>query len=232
MASVTQRGRPDDEQLRATRVVLRPIANPLALGFVGLAVNTVTAAGQELGWVGHTDLLHAGIILIIFAAMLQLTSCLFGFLGRDAVAATGMGVLAGTWACAGAVSITSRPGATSHALGLLLFVAAAAMLVSAVTATMSKLVPAIVMGLAGLRFVITGVFEFVPDAGWKMAAGVAGLVLGAAALYGAASLEIEGMRRSPLLPTLRRGDGAEALNAGLAAQVSKVGAEAGVRKQL
>lgn len=221
-----------DDQLRATRVFLRPIASPFALGFVGLAGNTVTIAGQELGWISHADTVHAGIIVIIFAPVLQLIACVFGFLGRDAVAATGMGVLAGTWACIGAVSLTSPPGATSHALGTLLFLAGAALLVFSSTAAMFKLVPAIILGLTGLRFIVTGVFEFVPGTGWKTAAGIIGLVLGFAALYGAASLEIEGMRRSPLLPTLRRGEGRQALTRPLPDQVSEVAAEAGVRKQL
>ena len=61
---------------------------------------------------------------------------------------------------------------------------------------------------------------------------VAGQELGFAALYGAASLEIEGMRHSPLLPTLRRGEGRQALKPQLLDQVSDVAAEAGVRKQL
>lgn len=53
-----------------------------------------------------------------------------------------------------------------------------------------------------------------------------------AALYGMASLEIEGMRRSPLLPTGRIGPGRRALSRHLADQVGEVAAEAGVRKQL
>jgi hypothetical protein len=47
-----------------------------------------------------------------------------------------------------------------------------------------------------------------------------------------ASLEIEGMRGSPLLPTLRRGAGRQALAGDLSDQVRDVAAEAGVRKQL
>lgn len=222
----------DNDQLRATRVFLRPIANPFALGFMGLAGGTVTAAGQELGWISQADTVHAGIIVIVFAPVLQLIACVFGFLGRDAAAATGMGLLGGTWACIGAVILTSPPGASSHALGTLLFLAGAALLAFASSAAMFKLVPATVLGLAGLRFLVTGVSEFIPDADWKTAAGIIGLVLGFAALYGAVSLEIEGMRHSPLLPTLRRGEGRQAFNHQLSEQVSDVTAEAGVRKQL
>lgn len=221
-----------DDQFRATRVVLRPIANPFPVGFAGLAAASVTVAGTELGWIGHPDFVHAGLIVLIFAPLLQLIACVFGFLGRDAVAATGMGVLAGTWASIGAVTVTSPAGSVSHALGTLLFLAGAAVLVSVFIAATAKLVPAIVMFLTAVRFVVTGIYEFVPDPGWKTAAGVVGLVVAFAALYGMASLEIEGMRRSPLLPTWRIGQGRQALSRDLPSQVREVAAEAGVRKQL
>lgn len=221
-----------DDELSATRVVLRPIANCFPVGFAGLAAASVTVSGTELGWIGHSDAVHAGIIVLIVAPLLQVIACVFGFLGRDAVAATGMGMLAATWASIGAVTVTSRAGATSHALGTVLFLAGAAVLVSATVAASTKLVPAIVMGMAAARFVVTGIFEFVPDSAWKTAAGIVGLVVACAALYGMASLEIEGMRGSPLLPTLRRGAGRTVFVADLPRQVSGVAGEAGVRKQL
>jgi succinate-acetate transporter protein len=227
-----QPGGGHDDQVHAARVVLRPIANPFALGFMGLAGDTITVAGTELGWISHADALHAGLIVIIFAPSLQAIACVFGFLGRDAVAATGMGVLAGTWASIGAVMLTSPPGAASHALGTLLFLAAAAVLISATIAAATKLVPAIVMALVAARFTVTGIYQFIPDAGWKAASGTVGLVLGLAAVYGASSLELESMRRSPLLPVWRRGSGRQALTPDLSAQVSEVAAEAGVRKHL
>lgn len=221
-----------NDNLSATRVMLRPIAGSFPLGFAGLAAASVTVAGMELGWIRHSDYVHAGLIVFIVAPLLQVIACVFGFLGRDAVAATGMGVLAATWACIGTVTVTSRPGATSHALGTLLFLAGAAIGVSATVAASAKLVPAIVMGLAAARFIVTGIYEFVPDSGWKTASGIVGLVVAFAALYGMASLEVEGMRKSPLAATLRRGPGRQALAGDLTDQVSDVAAEPGVRKQL
>jgi uncharacterized protein len=221
-----------NDQLSATRVVLRPVASPLPLGFAGLAVSSVTVAGTELGWIGPSDALHAGLIAFIFAPLLQVIACVFGFLSRDAVAATGIGVLAATSAAIGAVSVTSRAGTTSHALGTLLLVAAVAVLVSATVAAAAKLVPAIVMGLAAARFVVTGIYEFVPDSGWKTTSGIVSLVAALAALYGMASLEIKSIRGAPLLPTLRRGAGLQAFSGDLPTQVSHVAAEAGVRRQL
>lgn len=170
--------------------------------------------------------------MLVFAPLLQVIASVFGFLARDAVAATGMGVLAGTWASIGGVMLTSRPGAVSHALGTLLFLAAAALLVTAGAAAMSKLVPAAVLGLSAVRFAVTGIHEFVPGTAWKTASGIIGLVLGCAAVYGAASLEIESMRGSPLLPVGRHGTGRAALTSDLSVQVSDVASEAGVRKQL
>lgn len=71
-----------------------------------------------------------------------------------------------------------------------------------------------------------------PDSGWKAVSGIVGLVAALAALYGMASLEIESMCGSPLLPALRHGAGLRALTGDLSAQVSDVAEEAGARKQL
>ncbi len=62
-----------------------------------------------------------------------------GFLARDPVAATGMGVPAGTWATVALTTLRSPPGATSAGLGPLLLTAAVAMHVPASSATASEL---------------------------------------------------------------------------------------------
>lgn len=223
---------PDGQELRAARIFLRPIANPFALGFTGLAGASLTMAGRELGWIAPADSVHVALILLIFAPLLQVISCVFGFLGRDPVAASGMGLLAGTWAVIGITELTSAPGSVSRALGTLLFLSGAAALIAAGTAAAGKLVPAMVVGVTGLRFIVTGVYQFVPSAGWKTAAGVVGVLVTFLAVYAVASLEIEGLRHAPLLPTLRLGRGRRALQPDLAAQVQEVAAEPGVRSQL
>lgn len=215
----------------ATRVFLRPIASPFALGFLGLAGASVTVAGSELGWIPHTETRQVALIVLVFAPLLQAIACVFGFLGRDAVAATGMGTLAGTWACIGAVELLS-PRGTSHALGTFLFLAGTAVLLSAVTAAQTKVVPAVVMLTATIRFYLTGVYQMGADPSWKHAAGYAGLVLGFVAVYGAFSLETEDIKRRTVLPTLRRGRGREVISGDLSTQVVKLSNEAGVREQL
>ena len=216
----------------STRVFLRPIANPFALGFVGLAGSSVTVAGLEVGWVGASQQHQVGLIVLVFGAGLQAIGCVFGFLARDAVAATGLGLLAGTWASIGLVLLTTPPGSTSGALGTLLLFAATACLIAVSLAAQRMLVPALVLLATAARYLITGIYELGGGSGWTSAAGYAGLVLGFLALYGAASLELEDERHRPVLPTLRHGRGRDALDPSLPKQVQEVAAEAGVRQQL
>lgn len=216
----------------AARVFLRPIANPFALGFFGLGGATVAVSGLELGWIPSSQRHQVALIVLVFAAFLQAIACVFGFLSRDPVAATGMGLLSGTWAAIGLVLLTSPPGSTSRALALFLFLVTAGYAVSAATAALTKLVPALVLAGTGTRLCLTGVSQWTGGSGWRHVAGYAGVVLAALAVYAAASLELEDERRRTLLPTLRRGAGADALTSDLADQVAQIAAEAGVRKPL
>lgn len=223
---------PPFEPRTATRVFLRPIANPFALGFLGLAGATVTVSGTELGWIPPAEIHQAAAVVLVFAPLLQTIACVFGFLGRDAVAATGMGVLAGAWACVGVVLLVAPPGATSHALGTFLFAAAAGLLVTAGTAAQTKLVPALVILTTALRFCVTAVYQLTGSEAWQDAAGYTGLVLGFLAVYAAASLETEDIRRRTVLPTLRRARGRAVMEGDLEAQIEKLANEAGIREQL
>lgn len=216
----------------ATRVFLRPLASPLALGFIGLAVDTLLASGLDLHWFPASERRQVALMLIVFGPLVQLVASVFGFLARDAAAATGTGVLAATWLSIGVVTLTTPPGSHSVALGGLLLVAAVAISFAAATAASSKLVPAAVFALAALRFGLSGIREVTGSGGWMHAAGWAGVALCVVALYGALSSELEDQRHRAVLPTLRRGRGALAFDPDLAAQVEHVATEAGVREQL
>jgi succinate-acetate transporter protein len=234
-SSPNNSGSSESAQLRSARLFLRPIANPFALGFVGLAVATILVSGIELGWIPRIDRSQTAVLIIAFAPTVQIVACVFGFLARDAVAATALGVMAATWLAIGLSLLLSTPASHghSHALALLLFVAAIAMFASASTAAQTKLVPALVAGLTGLRFVLTGVYKLgAGGSPWQHAAGWTGIVLCAVALYAAISLEVEDTLHQTVLPTLRRKKGKEALRPALDQQVEEVAAEAGVRSQL
>jgi succinate-acetate transporter protein len=208
------------EVYAATRVTLRPIGNPLPLGFLALAGATLLVSGLQLGWLSDSDGGDVALILIAFVFPLQLVTSVFGYLGRDVVAGTGMGILSGTWLSVGLVTLTSPAGSTSDALGLFLLVAAVAMLVPALAALNGKLVAVAVLGTTALRFACTGLYELTVSDTWKDIAGVVGLALCAIAIYAALAIALEDSRRRTVLPTGRRGAGRD------------VEDEAGIRAQL
>jgi uncharacterized protein len=187
-----------------TRVVLRPIASPLPLGFLALACGTLVVSGLQLGWLEPAEGHNVALILLGFVFPLQLLACVFGFLGRDVVAGTVMGLLAGTWLSISLITLGASPGSTSDALGLFLLVAAASIAVPAVAAISGKLLPAAVLATAVLRFALTGLYQLGAGEGWEDAAGVVGIVLCALGLYTALALALEDVRHRTLLPVGRR----------------------------
>jgi succinate-acetate transporter protein len=216
----------------ATRVVLRPLATPLPLGFLALALTTTVFSAVQLEWIPPTQGRVAALTAIAATVPLQLLASIIGFLTRDPVAGTGMGLLAGTWAVAGFTTLTSPPGATSAGLGVLLLVAGLSMFVPAAAAVKSKVAPAAVMALAGTRFVVTGFYELTGSAGWKAAAGWVGIALAVLALYAALALELKATRESTVLPVGRRGAGRVAMDGNGPLDPADLVREAGVRPQL
>src|SRR5205085_1539505 len=103
------------------------LANPLPLGFFGLAAGTLLVSGLQLEWLDPTDGTAVALILIAFVFPLQLLTSVLSFLARDIVAATGMGILSGTWLSISLVMLSAPAGATSDALGLFLLIAGIAM---------------------------------------------------------------------------------------------------------
>src|SRR4051794_24054277 len=221
-----------EELAGRTRIVLRPLAGPLALGFFGLAAATFVLAGLQLGWAAPTEGKQVALCVLAFTVPLQFTASIFGFLSRDGVAATGMGLLSGIWGAVGLVLLTGQPGATSNALGLFLLIAGFAMLAPASAAVPAKLVPALVLGTAGLRFMLTGVYEISGSETWEDIAGIVGLVLAALAVYAAYAAEYEDVLGHPVLPLGRRGKGELALDGTFAQQVAELAHKPGVRQQL
>jgi succinate-acetate transporter protein len=215
-----------------TCVTLRPIAGPLAIGFFGLAAATLVMSGMQLDWVAPKEGKAAALCILGFTVPLQFTASLFGFLARDGVAATGMGLLSGTWAAIGLVTLTGEPGSTSDALGLLLLLAGVAVWAPASSAITSKLVPALVLSTAGLRFILTGLYQLTANEAWENMAGAIGLVLACFAVYAAYAAEFEDVLKRPLLPLGRRGKGGRAMKGSYAEQIANVAHEPGVRQQL
>jgi succinate-acetate transporter protein len=186
------------------RVALRPIGSPLPLGLIGLVMAAILLSASQLKWVQPDQVPLFGLAILLFTVPTQLLASILGFLGRDAGVGTGMGVLSATWAVIGYVTWKSPPGATSDALGIVLLVAGACMLVPAATAATVKPLVGAVLALAGLRFGLSGVHEITTGSLSEDVAGVTGIVLAALALYAALALAIEDALGAPRLPTFRR----------------------------
>jgi succinate-acetate transporter protein len=216
----------------ATRIVLRPIANPLPLGFLALAGGTIVVSALQLGWIPPTEGTSVALILLAFVAPLQLLAAVFGFLARDVVASTGMGVLTGTWLSVALVQLHLPIGGSSKALGILLVLSSVAMGIAASGAAMGKVVPAVVLATTSLRFLATGLAQLTGSSRWEDVAGIAGVVLCIVAVYAATALVVDDVRRSTTLPLLRRGRGRDALTGDVRAQIAGIEHEPGVREQL
>ena len=212
--------------------MLRPIASPLPLGFLALFVGSLLLSSLQLHWIPATQRPEVAIGLLAFTVPLQLIACCYGFLCRDVVASTGVGVLGGTWATLGVSLVSSPPSARSPGLGILLVVAAGALLVPATAALTGKAVAALVLALAAVHFALSGSYELTSAAGWQHASGLCGIVLAGLALYAALATEIDSATRRNILPLLRTPYGRRAVSGQLAEQMETLPREAGVRQQL
>lgn len=201
-------------------VALRPLANPLPLGFLGQALASWAFASLQLSWLSPAQSHPVALAVLVFTVPLQGLAAVLGFLARDPVAGTGPALLAGGWAVVGAVTLMSPPGATSAGMGVLLLGVAATLLVPA-AASLGRVAAAAVLVVAVPRFAITGVAELVGGHGWLQAAGWAGLVLCAVSAYAALAFELEAATGRLRLPIGR-----------IAGRSTPLDDEAGVRRNL
>lgn len=215
----------------AARVVLRPLATPLPLGFLALGVATLAFASFQLRWIAASESHTVALAVLVLTVPLQLVACVMGFLARDPVAATGMGLLAGTWAAACLSTLTSPPGRSSAGLGVVLLCAAGCLLVPLLGAR-AKAVPAAVIAVSAARFALTGIAEIDGGRVWMDLAGWVGVVLAAIAFYAALALELEGTESRTVLPLGRTGAARRAVDEELGDQVADLAREPGVRRQL
>lgn len=184
---------------RGSTVVLRPLATPMPLGFLGQAVASWAFACLQLSWLdpsqGH--LVAAGVL--VFTVPIQAFAATLGFLARDPVAGTGTGLLAGGWAVVATSTLLTPPGATTGALGVLTLGVAGTLLLPAAVAV-TRIAAAAVLWLSVARFAVTGVTELLGDGSWGHAAGWVGLVLSVTSLYAAAAFELEAVTGRSWLP--------------------------------
>jgi succinate-acetate transporter protein len=191
-------------QAAAVRVVLRPMASPLPIGFLALAVGSFALSGLQLAWIPETQGHAVAWCLIAFVVPLQFVSFVLGLMARDEGSGTGMGLLTGSWLAIGLVMLHAKPGSHSGALGLLLIASAAALLVPVLTAFGSKAVASAVIATTVVRFGLAGIYQLDGGSGWKVATGVVGVLLAVLAWYVALALALEDAQGHAVLPTFRQ----------------------------
>ncbi len=157
---------------------------------------------------------------------------MLAFLARDTAGGTTLGVFAGTWATFGTIGLGLGPGETSTTLGVFLLAGGVVILVLAGAAIAGNPAFTVLLGVACTRFVLNGAFELTGSTTVEHISGYVGLALAAVAAYGALAFLLEDARHKPVLPMLRHGAAAEALDADLIDSLRRLESEPGVRGRL
>ena len=214
------------------RIFLRPIATPLPIGMLALAVGSLILCGIQLKWIPVAQTSVIALCVLGFVVPLQFIGFVFGLLSRDEGAASAMALLFATWLASGLSLLASTPGSTSAALGLLLVAAAGALLVPVVVALPTKPLISVVVLAAAVRFLLTGIYELGADPSWQTASGIVGLVVVALAWYAGLAFALEAGQRRRILPTLRRRGSPGPASTSTPDPLGPVSYDAGVRSQL
>jgi succinate-acetate transporter protein len=213
------------------RIVLRPLASPLPIGFFAFAIGSFLFSTLELTWVAPGQSHQLAVIMIAFVAPLELIASILAFWARDAGGATALGLFGMTWATVGIITLTTD-APRSPMLGVFMLSMTAVILAFALASAAHKPVLSGVALLAGLRFGLTGIFQIHGGSEWEHWSGWVGLPLSAAAFYLACATMVEDASHRTVLPLFRRGPARSAVEADLRSQVAAIEREAGVRGQL
>ncbi len=215
-----------------TRIVLRPIASSLPLGFFAFGTGSVLLSGLELSWVPQAQSTAVMVLVLVFVVPLELLAGVFAFLARDGGAATALLVLGSAWAGSAVTTATGEPGVRSPVMALFLLTVVPLMLVLAAAAFRGKPLFAVLLLAGACRFVLLGVYQAGAPAPLQTVAGWLGLALAAFALYSGLALLLEDAAQRTVLPLGRRGRARLSLEGDLRHQLDRAEREAGVRRQL
>lgn len=214
------------------RIVVRPYATSLALGFFSFGVGMLMLGGLANGWLHPSDRHTVGLLLAAFVFPLELLCTVIAFLARDSFGATGLGMFTTSWLAIGLSNMQASQDSLSRAVGLFELGFAFAVVLLAVAAFGGKPLIGVIMTIAATRSALAGVHEWGgPSWAWT-AAGWLGVAIFCLAMYGGLAFLLEDVRKEAVLPVFRRGTSKESLEGDLRAQLAQLGDEAGVRKTL
>jgi succinate-acetate transporter protein len=215
-----------------TRVVVRPLGSVLPLGFLAFGVGIFVTASFSLGWIPPKDGRDVFLFVLVFVTPIEAVTSMLAYLARDTAGGTTLGVFAGTWATLGTIGLGLGPGQTSTTLGVFLLADGVVILVLAIAAIFGNPAFTVLLGVSCARFALNGIFELTGSTTVEHVSGYVGIVLAAVAAYGGLAFLLEDGRHRQVLPMLRHGPAAEALDADLLESLRRVEREPGVRGRL
>jgi succinate-acetate transporter protein len=214
------------------RIMVRPIASALPLGFFSFGLGMLLLAGAGNGWLPASEQHSVGLLLTAFVAPLEFTAAVVAFLARDTFGATGLGLFSSSWFALGLTDLTSTPGTLSRTLGLYEFGFAFVVAVLAIAAMLGKPLIGTIMLAAATRSVLAGTHEWGASTSFNTVGAWIALAIFVVAVYGGLAFLIEDVRQETVLPVFRRGTSKESIEGNLNDQLRGVGQEAGVRQAL
>jgi succinate-acetate transporter protein len=216
-----------------TRIMLRPVASSLPLGFLAFGTGTILLTALELQWAPLAQGKTLMLIVLAFVAPLEALAGIFAFLARDSGAATALAMLGAAWTAVALAVLGGPPGQTSTALGIFLLTLATMMLVLSAGALRSKPLFGVLLMLGACRFALTGLYQAaVGGTLLERISGWIGLPLVAFAVYGGLALLLEDGAQQTVLPLGRRGRARTSLEGDLGHQIEQAETEPGIRRQL
>ena len=215
-----------------TRIILRPLASPLPLGFFAFGMGSVLQSTLQFGLIPQTDIQNLALLFGTFVFPLELLAALLAFPSRETVGATILSIIAFSWLGTAIVTYVSGPDPTSPTIGYLyLSIALILLLLGAVGALGDPLLASVTF-LAFFRYGLTGLYELLALNWVQTVSGIIGCAIFALSLYGGLALALEDVQHRTVLPFGRRGEARDAIEGELGDQVGPITKEAGVRKQL
>jgi succinate-acetate transporter protein len=213
-----------------TRIMLRPIASGMPLGFFSFAIGMLLLGFSAIGVIPLTESHQLGLILALYVFPLELTATIFAFLARDSMSAATLGLFTTSWLTLGTLTVLFN-GKTSIALGVFLFGFSFALFLIALMALPAKPFFTVLLFIAAVRGVAGGIYEVGGGHVFLTISGYVALALSALAFYGGVAFALEDMKQKAVLPLFRRGAASDAFS-GYEQQLERLQAEPGVRQQL
>jgi succinate-acetate transporter protein len=214
------------------RIVVRPYASALPLGFFSFAIGMLLLAGTGNGWLPVSDQHTVGILLAAFVFPLETIAAVVAFAARDTFGATGLGLFSSSWLTLGLTDLAARPGELSRAVGLYDLGFSFMIAALAIAAMLGKPLIGTILLVAGSRAALAGAYDFGAPRTTYTVAGWLGLAIFAVAIYGGLGSLLEDVRQETTLPLFRRGASKESIEGDLTDQLRGIAREAGVRQAL